>query len=235
MYKTKTIIAIIPARSASKHLPHKNIRAFMGKPLIAWTLLAARRSGVIDEIFVSTDSEQYATIAKSYGANIPFLRPDALSGDTCPASAYIVHTLNEYRERLHITFDYFILLQPTSPLRTPEHIVNGIKLAVDENLTSVVAFSPFNEDLRLVRALPNDMSLAGAGTPNDTLRQESKQLYRVNGMIYISQCGAYIASKSFYGPRAKAMIIDDEYSIDIDDESDFQYAEFLAKKSGRFE
>ena len=235
MYKNKKILGIIPARSGSKKMPHKNIRMFMGKPLIAWTILATRRSGVVDEIFVSTDSERYAMIAKRYGANVPFLRPDDLSGDTNPASDYIIHAINEYNIRYKRTFDYFILLQPTSPLRTPEQIRDGVAMAVDGDYTSIVAFSPYHEDLRLVRPLPEDMNLADAGAPNDTLRQESERLYRVNGMIYISRCETYADTKSFYGPKGKAMIIDSDDTVDIDDESDFQYAEYLANRSGRYE
>ncbi|MCL2060661.1 MAG: acylneuraminate cytidylyltransferase family protein [Oscillospiraceae bacterium] len=277
MYKNKSIIGIIPARSGSKGLPHKNIRPFMGKPLMAWTIIAARKSGVLDEIFVSTDSSQYAVIAAQYGAEPPFLRPPELSGDDSPASGYIIHALRSYRERLGKTFDYFALLQPTTPLRTAGHIRDGVAAAVDGGLASVVSFSPFDTDLRLVCALPEDMGLALFESPNDTLRQfrmeqhaphgqyapeqqaqerqaphgqyAPERLYRVNGMLYVSRCDAYEATKSFYGPNGKAMIIngasctsdemgvgmDVNIDLDIDNENDFLYAEFLAKRSGRFE
>ena len=237
MYKNKTFIGIIPARSGSKGLPHKNIRLFAGKPLIAWSILAARQSGILDEVFVSTDSGQYAEIAMQCGANAPFLRPPELSGDAAPASAYILHALREYREKLKKTFDYFILLQPTAPLRTAGHIKAGAMLAVDEELTSVVSYSPFDIDLRLVHELPEDMHIPFSSfpSPNDTLRQEAPLLYKVNGLIYISQCAAYEHSGSFYGPHSKAMVIDKQFAVDIDNEDDFVFAEFIAKRSGLFE
>ena len=233
MYKNKSFIGIIPARSGSVGLPHKNIRMFAGKPLMAWTILAALESGVLDEVFVSTDSEQYAAIAKTYGANAPFLRPDDLSGDASPASGYILHAIHEYRERFDKNFDYFVLLQPTTPLRTSEHIRDGVKMAVDDGLDSVVSFSRFDTDMRLIGELPPDLNLAAfssRNSPNDTLRQSASQLYCLNGMLYISKCDAYALTKSFYNSNGRAMIIDDEYSIDIDNEIDFSVAEFLSKK-----
>jgi CMP-N-acetylneuraminic acid synthetase len=138
-------------------------------------------------------------------------------------------------------FDYFALLQPTSPLRTVEHIRESVRLAVDENLASVVSFSTFETDMRLVGALPCDLSLSGFESPNDALRQDGAthrgeatrpyagRLYRVNGVIYINECEAYERTKSFYGARSKAYVIDKKYAIDIDDEYDFMFAELLMK------
>jgi len=234
MYNGKTIIGIIPARSGSKRLPHKNIRPFAGKPLIAWTIQAALESGVLDEVFVSTDSVHYASIARQYGANVPFLRPDGLAGDACPAGDCAVHAISEYRSRLNRTFDYFALLQPTCPLRTAAHIADGVRMVVDGGYASVVSFSPLKTDPRLICRLPPDFSLTDFSSPNNTLRQDAEQLYVVNGMLYICLCDLYEETKSFYGPGGKAMIIGGEedfidVSIDIDDETDFLYAEFMAK------
>jgi CMP-N-acetylneuraminic acid synthetase len=276
MYKGKSLIGIIPARSGSKGIVHKNIRLFAGKPLVAWAVISAIGAGLLDDIFVSTDSAEYAAIAEKYGASVPFLRPADLSDDFSPASGYIIHALKEYREKLHRSFDYFALLQPTTPLRTSAHIINGIKYAIDENLTSVVSFSPLNMDLRLIGTLSQDMALdafapicvkeiapicvkeiapicvkktaammgenecepertLSHGNPNKTLRQGAKPAYRVNGMLYIGQCDAYEKTGSFYGPGGKAYVIDGEYAIDIDSEDDFAVAEFMAKRSGRFD
>ncbi|MDR3120706.1 MAG: acylneuraminate cytidylyltransferase family protein [Clostridiales bacterium] len=247
MVQGRSFLGIIPARSGSKGLPHKNIRDFLGKPLLAWTIEAAQGSGVLDEIFVSTDSEEYAAIARRYGASVPFLRPARLSGDDSPASEYLVQTIRAY-EALGKLFDYFVLLQPTSPLRTAEHIASGARTVVEEDLISAVAFSEFREDLRLVHPLPKDLNLsalaqapaavspsaAASALPNDTLRQSAATLYRVNGLLYICRCAEYLETRSFYGARAKALLIDGKYAVDIDDETDFLYAELLAKKERRF-
>ena len=239
MYNAKSIIGIIPARSGSKGLPDKNILPFAGKPLLAWTILAALDSGVLDEVFVSTDSGQYAEIARQYGASVPFLRPPELAGDACPASGYILHALREYRERLNRTFDYFALLQPTTPMRTAEHIREGIMTTVDGELTAIVSFSPFDTDPKLISALPDDLNLSALSTPgvspNDTLRQEGGRFYKLNGMLYVCLCDEYEKTNSFYGSNSKAMIIDDAYAIDIDNETEFLTAEYLVKRSGRVE
>jgi len=230
MYKDKTFIGIIPARSGSKGIPHKNIHPFAGKPLMAWSILAALESGVLDEVFVSTDSEQYAGIARQYGASVPFLRPVELSGDAVPASGVIVHAIKSYREQLRRSFDYFILLQPTTPFRKPAHIQKAIEMAVDENLTSIVSFSRFDYDLRMIGTLPDDMRLSSfnpSNSPNDTQRQSAETIYWINGMIYLSLCGAYEQTKNFYGPNGKAMVVNGRYPIDIDDETDFIVSEFL--------
>jgi len=255
MYKNKSFLAIIPARSGSKELPHKNIRPFAGKPLMAWTIHAALEAGVFDEVFVSTDSVRYASIAKEYFASVPFLRPAELSGDACPASGYILHAIDEYRNRFNRTFDYFVLLQPTTPLRTSGQIYEGVKMAVDDGLASVVSFSPLETDPRLIGPLPEDLSLAAfssnaapantsdglvrdaftpldlsPNTPNDTLRQDAERLYRLNGMLYICMCDLYEKTGSFYNPGGKAYIIGSEFSIDIDSETDFFVAEFLLNR-----
>ena len=237
MYDNKTIIGIIPARSGSKGLPDKNILPFAGKPLMAWTILTALGAGVLDEVFVSTDSGKYAEIARQYGASVPFLRPRELAGDACPASGYILHALREYRRNLRRSFDYFALLQPTTPMRTADHIREGVKKAIDENLTAVVSFSPFDVDPKLIGSIPEDLNLSGfssGDTPNDSLRQDARQLYVINGMVYVCRCDEYEKTKSFYGWNSKAMTIDKSFAIDIDDETDFLTAEHLAKRSGRF-
>ena len=115
-------LAIIPARSGSKGLPDKNIKPLLGKPLMAYSIEAAIASGVFDEVMVSTDSEKYAEIAKSWGANVPFLRSKVTASDTASSWDMADEVLNNYRDKFGLTFDTFCLLQPTSPLRTAENI-----------------------------------------------------------------------------------------------------------------
>ena len=111
--------AIIPARGGSKRIPNKNVRAFAGMPMIAHSIKAAQLSGLFDRIIVTTDSEEIARIARHYGAEVPFLRPDALAGDRSPDIDWVAHTLQALRE-LERPYECFSLLRPTSPFRTPE-------------------------------------------------------------------------------------------------------------------
>lgn len=119
--KLPSIVALIPARSGSKRVADKNIRMLDGKPLIAYTIVAAQLSGIFSAIVVSTDSEQYAEISRRYGAEVPFFRPAEISGDLSPDIEWIKHALVELRAQGR-EFDCFSILRPTSPFRMPETI-----------------------------------------------------------------------------------------------------------------
>src|SRR5687768_6175754 len=116
-----SVVALIPARAGSKRLANKNIRLLAGHPVIAYTIAAARESGIFDAIIVSTDSAEYAEIARHYGAEVPFLRPAPMAGDLSPDIEWIEHALGELREHGR-EFDCFSLLRPTSPFRRSETI-----------------------------------------------------------------------------------------------------------------
>ena len=119
--KTPSIIALIPARSGSKRVPGKNIHPLAGNPLMAYTITSARQSGIFSSIVVSTDSEQYADVAKKYGADVPFLRPVEIAGDLALDIEWVDFTLRKLKE-MGQTFDCFSILRPTSPFRMPETI-----------------------------------------------------------------------------------------------------------------
>lgn len=119
-------VALIPARSGSKRVPDKNIRPLAGHPLIAYSICAAIRSGVFTAVIVSTDSERYAQIARHYGAEVPFMRPAAISGDTSPDIEWVEYTLGRLAGEGR-RFDCFSILRPTSPFRLPETIQRAWK------------------------------------------------------------------------------------------------------------
>ena len=122
-----SVVALIPARAGSKRLANKNIRPLAGHPVIAYTIAAARESGIFDAIIVSTDSPEYAEIARHYGAEVPFLRPAQLAGDLSPDIEWIEHALGELREHGR-EFDCFSLLRPTSPFRRSDTIQRAWQL-----------------------------------------------------------------------------------------------------------
>ena len=119
--KQNTIVALIPARSGSKRVPDKNIRPLAGHPLIAYSIAAALQSKIFKAVIVSTDSDRYADIARHYGADVPFLRPAEIAGDTSPDIEWVAHTLSQLHENGQ-DYECFSILRPTSPFRLPETI-----------------------------------------------------------------------------------------------------------------
>jgi len=224
-------IAMIPARSGSKGLKDKNIRLLNGKPLIAYSIEAALESGIFDEVMVSTDSERYAEIARKYGAEVPFLRSEELASDTATSRDVILDVLNRYEAGGKI-FDTFALLQPTSPLRTAEDIVNAYDIFTQKKACAVVGVTEMEHSPLLCGTLPDDGSMVGFIKPEakDKPRQTLDTYYRINGAMYIASIKYYREWGDFYRERCYAYVMRREVSVDIDCEMDFQMAEFLMKK-----
>lgn len=227
MYKDKSFLAIIPARSGSKGIKNKNIKLLNGKPLIQYTIDAAIESKIFNEIYVSTDSEEYASVAKKCGADLPFLRPIEIAQDNSNANEYIIHAINEYK-KLGKNFDYFVLLQPTSPLRTSSDILYAVDILISEHLDSVVSVCEAEHSPYVYNILPKNKNLYEfVLKENNKNRQEVGKYYRINGAIYIMDCNKYLKTNNFYGINSKAYIMEQQNSVDIDSELDFKFAEFL--------
>ena len=179
-------LAIIPARSGSKGLKDKNIKLLNGKPLMAYTIEAAIQSKMFDEVMVSTDSEEYADIAKKYGAKVPFMRSSELSNDTASSWDVVRDVLNKYKEAGK-EFDTVALLQPTSPLRTAEDIIDGYKIFNEKNANAIVAVCEVEHSPLWCNTLPDDLSMEKFIRPEilGLPRQSIPKYYRINGAIYI--------------------------------------------------
>ena len=226
MKNNKKIIAIIPARSGSKGLKDKNIKDLNGKPLIAYTIEAAKQSGVFDTIVVSTDSEKYAQISKEYGAEVPFLRSCENSGDK--ASSWDV--LKEVLSKLDKKYDIVILLQPTSPLRTAENIREALDLFFAKNATSVTSVCETNHPAFWCNTLDESLSLEDFIKEEYRLpRQQLPKTYTYNGAIYIMKANNVINS-NITTENSFAYIMDSKNSVDIDEELDFLLAESIIKQ-----
>lgn len=222
-------IAIIPARSGSKGLIDKNIRMMNGKPLMSYSIIAALESGVFDEVMVSTDSEQYAEIARKWGASVPFLRSEATSSDTASSWDMVREVLDHY-EAEGKTFDAFCLLQPTSPLRTAQDIQDAEKL-FKQAAVSVVSVCRTDHSPLSCNTLPPDCGLGSFVRPEmDVPRQKMEPYYRINGAIYFVRIEAFNKNSFLYRDGSYAMIMSKERSVDIDTELDFKIAEFLMKE-----
>lgn len=135
----KTVLGIITARGGSKGVPRKNIKDLGGKPLIAWTIEAAKESGVFSRIILSTDDEEIAEVGKKYDAEIPFMRPSELAQDTTPTLPVLIHAVNWLKENDNFYPDYTVILQPTVPFRQGWHLHEAVKLLESSGAGSVVS------------------------------------------------------------------------------------------------
>lgn len=229
MYNNKRFLAIIPARSGSKGLKHKNIKKLNGKPMLAYTVEAAINSGIFDNVIVSTESKIYADITIKYGAKVPFLRPDYLSTDETTTSDVVVYTINELK-KTGDNYDYFMILQPTSPLRKSKDIVKSVEILFEKSADSVVSVCETEHSPLYMNTLDKTLSLEGFIAKGvKTRRQELPKYYRLNGAIYLCMVDYYLKYRNLYGKRSFAYIMDKVASIDIDSELDFLIAEYLIR------
>ncbi|GIU70250.1 MAG: hypothetical protein KatS3mg002_1486 [Candidatus Woesearchaeota archaeon] len=228
MYKEKTILAIIPARGGSKRLPRKNILPLAGKPLIAWTIEAGLGSKYLDEVVVTSDSDKILEIANNYKVHI-IKRPPELATDTASTIEVVEHVLSSIDKK----FDFIVLLQPTSPLRTAKHIDEAIELLFEKNADAVISVCEVDHSPLWCNTLPEDLNMSNF-LPKDVKGKRSQDLpkfYRLNGAIYICKTDKFLEEKTFFlNKNIYAYIMDRKYSIDIDEEIDFKLAKVLIKE-----
>lgn len=229
MYNDKKFLAIIPARSGSKGLKNKNIKELNGKPMLAYSIEAALKSSIFDDIIVSTDSKNYADIAINHGASVPFLRPKYLSTDEATTNDVIVYNLLEL-EKAGKAYDYFMVLQPTSPLRQAEDIVGAINLLFEKNANSVISVCEAEHSPLYMNKLDETLSLEQFLTKDTkTRRQELPTYYRLNGAIYLCKVNYFLKYKDLYKEKSYAYIMNRRNSVDVDDKFDFEMVENLIK------
>ena len=222
------MLAIIPARGGSKGLPGKNIKLLNGKPLIAYTIEAAMAAKKISRIIVSTDNRQIAKVAMDYGAESPFLRPEHLATDTALSIDIYDYTLSEIEKQEAVKIEKFMVLQPTSPLRTAEDIDNAIELFNIKSADSVISYCQEYHPIKWHRYVTNEGKLKNIFEETLNNRQEERPSYFPNGAIYIIKRDL-IKKRSYISDNSYAYIMDKKKSIDIDTIEDFEYAEFLLK------
>lgn len=224
------VLAVIPARSGSKGLKDKNIRSMCGKPLLAYTIEAARDSKIFDCIHVSTDSELYADIAREYGADVPFLRPQEYATDQAATWDVVRYVTTMYEKRGEI-FDIVVLLQPTTPLRRAVHIIEALELYHAKQANAVVSVCETEHSPLWTDVLPNDFNMKNFVKKEirEIPRQELPIYYRVNGAIYIVNRTSLFSEITLYENNCYAYVMSNNDSVDIDTELDFQIAEVLLK------
>ncbi|MBP3754180.1 MAG: acylneuraminate cytidylyltransferase family protein [Lachnospiraceae bacterium] len=220
-------IAIIPARSGSKGVIDKNIKILCGKPLIAYTIEAALDSNKFEEVMVSTDSGEYAEIARKFGAKVPFLRSETNSSDSASSWDMVEEVLNRYR-KLGREFDTFCLLQPTSPLRNSDDIIEAYNLYEEKADFAVVSVCEAEHSPLWSGKLPDNGEFINfIDRESIKRRQANGKYYRLNGAIYIVDIDKFKNEKFFYQKGGFAYIMPQNRSVDIDTELDFWVAEAI--------
>lgn len=230
MYKDKSIIGIIPARWGSKGVPYKNIRLLNGKPLVAWTIETALASKYLDKVIVSTDNGLIAETSVKYGAEVPFRRPKKYATDKSRSIDVILHAI-KWLEGHNEFYDYFMMLQPTSPLRISEDIDKAIELLFTKNAMAIVSVCETDHHPYWSNMLSSDGGMKDfleRDVMNKT-RQELPVYYRLNGAIYLANKDYLKTQCGFIGEKTYAYIMPRERSIDIDCEIDMGHAEFMMK------
>lgn len=218
-------IAIIPARSGSKGLVNKNILMLLDKPILAYTIEAAIQSEKFIKVIVSTDSLEYKEIAEKYGAEV-VMRGEELSNDS--ATSYMV--IKDVLEKdLGVEYDYFVLLQPTSPFRNYQHINESIE-KFEKNISNydfLVSMTETSKASTLIKPIEEDESLKHYDLDFSNYKRQNYKEYYPNGAIFIGKNKEYLERKHFFGKKSLAYFMNKADSIDIDDRLDFEFAILL--------
>lgn len=223
------IVAIIPARGGSKRIPRKNIKHFAGKPILAYSINAARRTKIFDKIIVSTDSDDIAAVARKYGAEVPFMRPIHLADDHATTAAVILQALDWFRES-NITVNYVCCIYATAPLIRADDISSGLEILKKRGAAS--AFSVTTFPYPIFRALKRNQAdrLEMIWPDNLTSRsQDLPEAYHDAGQFYWAQVDRFREHKRFIGDDAVPVVIPRYLVQDIDTTEDWLTAELMFK------
>ena len=221
------VLGLIPARGGSKGIPGKNIRLLAGRPLLAYAVDAARASGVVDRVVLSTDAEEIAAVGREHGAEVPFLRPPELAGDAAAMLPVIEHAIATL-EQSGWSPEIVLLLQPTSPLRTGAHLAAAVALLRATGADSVVSVVEVPRHLSpdyvmrierggLVPFLPEGAAL--------TRRQDARLAYARDGTVYACWRRTLVEQGSLYGRDCRPLVVEAAESLTIDTPADWAEAE----------
>ena len=227
MINQKTILGIIPARGGSKGVEKKNIRMAGGKPLLAWTIEASKKSKYIDRLILSSESPEIIKVAEEWGLEAPFVRPDELAQDETPAIDVALHAIDEMGY-----FDYIVWLQPTSPLRTVDHIDACIEKCVRNNSKTCISVTQPDKSPYWMCTLDESEQmkpLMGYGFFNKR-RQDLPEAFVPNGAVYVAETEFLKQNNSFYSDSTVAYKMPKDLSLDIDTELDLMIFEAFIKK-----
>lgn len=224
-------IAVIPARGGSRRFPRKNIARLAGRPVLAYSVTAARKARLIDAVYVSTEDEEIAAIARDCGAVVPFLRPPELAGDHVTADAAVADMVERLRDEQDMAIDIVVLIQPTSPFVTPGHIDEAVRRLLDDStLDSVTTMAELDHRHHPYNlAYPSDddrWEFIFARERSEARTRQSKPKALKFGNLFAARTTTLLATGRF-GAVKGAVLIDPVYAWDIDHSWELQVAELM--------
>lgn len=217
------ILAIIPARGGSKRIPKKNIKPFLGKPIIGYAIESSRDTGIFTEIMVSTDDQSIAKIAKLFGAKVPFMRTKPNASDHATTSEVLVEVLKDY-QKIGKEFDYVCCIYPTSVLIKPAVILAGYDLLKQNKFDMVLPVLPFGYPIQ--RALEIEQEKIAMVTPKyqNTRSQDLPTRYHDSGQFYWFKTASFMKEKNLWMRKTGAIILKPNQAQDIDNQEDWEMA-----------
>ena len=222
-------LAIITARGGSKRIPRKNIRNFLGKPIIAYSIESAIKSGVFDEIMVSTDDDEIAEIAEKFGAKVPFKRSEATSNDTATTTDVIIEVLEEYKKHGQI-FDYACCIYPTAPFIKPENLKTGLDKMIESKTEAAFPVVKYSYPVQRALEIGLDGRLTMLYPEHSRSRsQDLKAIFHDAGQFYWFKTSAITPDMELLKMKASPIIVPETVVQDIDTENDWILAEMKYK------
>jgi CMP-N,N'-diacetyllegionaminic acid synthase len=222
-----TVLGIVPARAGSKGIPGKNLRELAGRPVLQYAADSARAADVFDRLILSTDSEPLAKLGREIGLEVPFIRPKELAADDTPMLPVLKHTVH-YVEDQGWHPDIVVLLQPSSPLRKPEHIIRAVKMLKSGNCDSVVSVMEIPSMFAPQKALRVEAGILSFWSPEGdsiTRRQQVEPTYAREGTVYAVWRDVLMEKDSIYGERCLPLVLSAEESLNLDTLDDWDHAE----------
>ncbi|MBU1179904.1 acylneuraminate cytidylyltransferase family protein [Patescibacteria group bacterium] len=234
MYKNKLILGIITARGGSKGVPRKNIRPLAGKPLIAHSILRGKGSKYIDRLVLSSDDEEIIGVGRSYGAEVPFVRPAELATDTAKSLPVIQHAIEFCEKQEGRKYDLIALFEPTAPMGLSEDVDKCIEIAAENDADSVLGIEEVGDwhPVRAKKIVNGRIEPFIIPEPEGMRRQDQEKAYFRNGSVYILRRDNLMENDSLWGEVSLPYIMPEERSTNIDNEVDFVRAEYWFKKRG---
>ncbi|PJC86298.1 pseudaminic acid cytidylyltransferase [Vibrio sp. HA2012] len=220
-------VAIIPARGGSKRIPRKNIKLFHGKPMIAYSIDAALQSGCFDKVIVSTDDHEIAAVAREYGAEVPFIRPESISDDYATTMDVMQHAIT-WCEEQGWDIDIVCCLYATAPLVTSTDLVEGLQRLEKDNAEFVFSAATFSFPIQRAIKLSDTGAVSMFEPSKEQVRsQDLEEAYHDAGQFYWGRKAAFLERKSIFAPHSRVVLLPRSRVQDIDTLEDWEFAEAL--------